>query len=841
MKVGKKAISFFILLCTIICMAYSFECNAEGEKEANSWRYKEGKPIQGKEKRSITERRSDAWSEQNGSFVNDRGEVIKGAVKKGIDVSEWQGDIDWNSVKNSDVDFAIVRCGYAGNYSKYDDFKWKQNADACTRLGIPFGTYLYSYATSVEDARSEAEHVLRLVEGYDLSYPIYYDMEDSSTVGVGKQKLAEIAKTFCDIISAHGYEVGVYANKYWWTTYLTDPVFEQWEHWVAQYNSVCTYNGDYRIWQCASDGKVPGINGNVDINFEFGRWKINKISTDVVSPQPMEKDIMLSADMRGNTSGLQYKFVWQKNNWQEWGVIKEFNENDSTIWHPDSAGDYKIYMDVKDQSGYQETVTCSYKIKNWSHDGVSTSVDSPQLKNKNITIKAGAGGETSQLQYKFVWMKDDWEKWGVLQGFSANSTAEWTPKESGQYYIYVDIQDEEKVQDTKIIEFEVLDKPWGTDENSLVFEGNPEVGLETNIKANFLTLIPGENLGELEYKFVWMKDNWKEWGVLQEFSGENQAKWTPISAGTYYLYVDVKDAEGNQETRRLEVEVKLPQWTYEGINVSLPSPQVTNKMISISPRISGNTYGLQYKYVWMKDNWKEWGVIQEFSQKTEVEFQPKSSGKYTFYIDVKAIDGIKTTQTIPFEFLDKNWLYEKVAFESSGDYVLGETIRIIPEVKCLVENTNLDNLEYKYVWMKNNWEKWGVIQDFSNQSSFQWNPEEYGTYWIYVDVKDGSETMVTQRALVQIEQGEWKLQDIVLNVDEKHINIIPQVAGCTYGLEYKYVWMRNNWEEWGVIQDFTEKSSIDWTIEKTGEVKIYVDVRDKTGKMVSISRGITIE
>src|SRR5699024_10319918 len=109
----------------------------------------------------------------------------------------------------------------------------------CERLGIPYGVYIYSYATTVERASSEADHVLRLIEGHELSYPVYFDMEDYTTQNLGSVLLGQIAQTFCDKISAAGYDVGIYANLNWWNNYLTSSVFDNpnWSKWVAQYNS----------------------------------------------------------------------------------------------------------------------------------------------------------------------------------------------------------------------------------------------------------------------------------------------------------------------------------------------------------------------------------------------------------------------------------------------------------------------------------------------------------------------------------------------------------------------------------------------------------------------------
>ena len=178
-----------------------------------------------------------------------------------IDVSEHQGSINWDQVKTTGVDGAILRCGYGDNITSQDDKQWKRNADECTRLGIPFGAYIYSYATSMAQAESEAQHVLRLVKGYKLSYPIYLDLEEPGT----QAGAVERAKRFGDIIEAAGYWCGIYANLNWWNNYLLG--LDRFTKWVAQYNSKCDYTGAGKdIWQYSSTGAVAGIGGNVDMN-----------------------------------------------------------------------------------------------------------------------------------------------------------------------------------------------------------------------------------------------------------------------------------------------------------------------------------------------------------------------------------------------------------------------------------------------------------------------------------------------------------------------------------------------------------------------------------------------
>ena len=182
-----------------------------------------------------------------------------------IDVSVHQGDIDWAKVKNH-IDGAIIRCGYGSDYSYQDDKKFKQNVEGCIKHNIPFGVYLYSYAKDKNMAKSEALHVLRLLEPYKgkLSYPVYLDLEEAGTeIGA-----VERAILFGDMIEKAGYWCGIYANQYWWRTFLKDGL-DRFTKWVAKYsNSKPTgISGIYDIWQYSSTGSVPGINGKVDVNY----------------------------------------------------------------------------------------------------------------------------------------------------------------------------------------------------------------------------------------------------------------------------------------------------------------------------------------------------------------------------------------------------------------------------------------------------------------------------------------------------------------------------------------------------------------------------------------------
>lgn len=186
---------------------------------------------------------------------------------KGIDVSYWNGTVDWNKVKTAGIKFAILRCGYS---TTGKDSTFERNVKECERVGIPWGAYLYSYAESVDEARKELQNCLASLKGKKPSYPIYYDLEDGPTTGkCSNSTILAMAKVFVEGLEKAGYWAGIYANLNWFTTKLTDPWYDKKAKWVAQYNDKCTYKKEYGMWQYTSDGKINGINGRFDMNWSY--------------------------------------------------------------------------------------------------------------------------------------------------------------------------------------------------------------------------------------------------------------------------------------------------------------------------------------------------------------------------------------------------------------------------------------------------------------------------------------------------------------------------------------------------------------------------------------------
>ena len=200
---------------------------------------------------------------------------VSGDSKVGIDVSKWNGDIDWDKVKNAGVEFAIVRVGYRGSVtgSLVEDPYFQTNMKAAAASDIPVGVYFFTQAVNEVEAVEEASAVLQLVKEYRLQYPIYIDTEGAGGNGRADGLDAEtrtlVCEAFCRTISNAGYRAGVYASRSWLNNNLQTERLEQYQTWLAEYRSIPLYQGYYQMWQYTSKGKIDGIKGNVDINISY--------------------------------------------------------------------------------------------------------------------------------------------------------------------------------------------------------------------------------------------------------------------------------------------------------------------------------------------------------------------------------------------------------------------------------------------------------------------------------------------------------------------------------------------------------------------------------------------
>lgn len=200
-------------------------------------------------------------------------------AKKGVDVSNHNGDIDINKIKKAGYDFVMIRCGFGDDITSQDDKRFESNVKKCEDAGMPWGVYLYSYALTVDEAKSEVAHTLRLLKGKKPSLPVAFDMEDAdgykNKYGMPSNKtLVNICKTYLKGIKDAGYYPMLYASLSWFKNQLNDEeLLNTYDIWLAQWNDECTYQGKtLGIWQYGGEtnyidgNSIDGI-GVIDKNF----------------------------------------------------------------------------------------------------------------------------------------------------------------------------------------------------------------------------------------------------------------------------------------------------------------------------------------------------------------------------------------------------------------------------------------------------------------------------------------------------------------------------------------------------------------------------------------------
>ncbi|MBD5496912.1 MAG: hypothetical protein HDR11_03985 [Lachnospiraceae bacterium] len=229
-----------------------------------------------------TEEEIDAEAEDTAQVVDDADkteikgvQAVSGTASLGIDVSKWQGEIDWDKVKNDGIEFVIIRCGYRGSVTGtlVEDPYFEQNIRGATAAGLQVGVYFFTQAVNEVEAVEEASMVVSLIRDYELTYPVFIDTEGAGGNGradsLSVERRTAVCEAFCTTVENAGFEAGVYASRNWYNKNLETAFLDDFVIWLAEYRSVPLYQGYYQMWQYTSKGSVNGISGNVDMNISY--------------------------------------------------------------------------------------------------------------------------------------------------------------------------------------------------------------------------------------------------------------------------------------------------------------------------------------------------------------------------------------------------------------------------------------------------------------------------------------------------------------------------------------------------------------------------------------------
>ncbi len=339
---------------------------------------------------SSAEVNKNAWRKINGVCYDGSGRVIEGAFLRGIDVSEWNGTINWNKVKKSDVDFAFVRIS---DGTWHMDETYDYNMSHANAAGLPVGTYLFSRATTREAAVREAQFAIEKMKGYQVSYPVVYDMEASSIEQLSSHEISQLAVTFCEEVKKAGYFPMVYTNVNWYLNKIDWSQLGDYDVWLAQYTDRFSAPSHdefrYTIWQSTdgdgggllnpTKGLIDGIpaENNVDLNFGF------KDYTKVISPRKAPAASYVPTDPESLRDGwvtvdgeeYYYDNGKKRRGWQEIsGVTYYFDNTTGALCKNKLIKEGKTIRYVGSDGVPYEDKWLAYKGKTYYFDGTGTAV-----------------------------------------------------------------------------------------------------------------------------------------------------------------------------------------------------------------------------------------------------------------------------------------------------------------------------------------------------------------------------------------------------------------------------------------------------------------------------------
>ena len=347
-----------------------------------------------------------AWEKVNGVYQMPDGSAITGVIARGIDVSRWQGEINWSQVAADDVSFVMLGTRSKGAVDPY----FHKNIQGAAAAGVKVGVYIYSLATTPEMAVEEADFVLNLIHDYPVSYPVAFDMEDSTQGALSKEELAAIANAFCNRISEAGYYPIIYANDNWLANKL-DMSLMDYPVWAARYSARPAYQNPV-MWQATSTGSVNGISGNVDIDFQF-------VDFTSVIPANTWRTI------NGNTY-YYLNYQKQKNAWVQDGTDWYYMDGDglaSKGWLTLSGTSY--YLD--DTTGKMVT---GWKLDDgkWYYFGGSGAMDIGWINDGGVWYYTGSDGVM-----RTGWLDEGGRRYYLNS--SGDMAVGWTKPDGNWYYM----------------------------------------------------------------------------------------------------------------------------------------------------------------------------------------------------------------------------------------------------------------------------------------------------------------------------------------------------------------------------------------------------------------------
>ena len=563
--------------------------------------------------------------------------------------------------------------------------------------------------------------------------------------------------------------------------------------------------------------RAKNENGEIirkEINYEIkDELSITNFSIDCMSPQEIKKTINISADSIGGTGKILYKFYIKDKN--ETKILQDFNENKTVKWVPDTPGNYKIIVEVKDSTGNivkneKSDFVINDKLKINTFD---TNYINGQEIGKKVLLTGNASGGNGYILYKFLYKKDNTYK--LIRDFDTENTVTWIPETSGNYKLILKVKDKNSKEIEKVIENYNVSESIKITNFSLSKDGN---GVDIQAKAS-------GGVGKLKYKFVAKYDD--EYEIIQDYSENNMVKWLPQKNNvTCTLTVQIKDENGNIINKIIDRYFIGESIYIDSFTTDKTSPQVSGTKVILKVEASGEGT-LQYKFLIKDNKTGNWAVLREYGTSNTYTWATKTIGDKTLYVDVKDSTGKVVRSQMSYKVIKPLVISSFIADKESPQ--ISET-----KVPLKVEASGEGILQYKFLIKDNKTGNWAILRDYGTSNTYTWTTKTTGDKTLYVDVKDSTGKVVRSQMSYKV------IKPLVISsfIADKES---PQISGTKVTLkveasgegtlQYKFL-IKDSLGNWALLRDYGTSNSYVWTTKQTGDKTLYVDVKDENEQVV---------